>query len=124
MSRQEAEKSAESPVNTVTLLGRLTAAPEERELPSGDVICTFRVSVPRRGRTPMTARSRQATDWVDCVAGGARARRAVRGWAAGDTVRVEGALRRRFYRTAGSANTRLEVEVVAVRRLERAPAPG
>jgi single-strand DNA-binding protein len=107
------------PVNEVTMLGRLTAAPVQRELPSGDVICTFRVSVPRRGRTPLTARSKQAADWVDCVAGAARTRRTVLGWSVGDTVRVEGALRRRFYRAAGSTTTRLELEVVSARRLER-----
>ena len=38
----------------------------------------------------------------------------------GDEVAVDGALRRRFYRTASGAATRLEVEALAVRRLSRA----
>lgn len=111
------------PANEVRLRGRLTAEPVERRLPSGDVIVTFRVSVAREGRSPLTARSRQSTDWVDCVTGAARLRRTVAGWAAGDQVHVEGALRRRFYRAQGVAGTRLEVEVVRARRERRAREP-
>ncbi|MGZ4776857.1 MAG: single-stranded DNA-binding protein [Oryzihumus sp.] len=107
-------------VNEVILLGRLTAAPQERELPSGDVICTFRLSVPRAGRTPMTSRSQQTTDWVDCVSAAARVRRTALGWQVGDQVEVAGALRRRFYRAAGQASTRLEVEATRARRVARA----
>jgi len=117
MSRQTEPATQPAPgLNQVSLTGRLTAAPTERELPSGDVICTFRISVPRSGRTPMTARSTVTSDWVDCVAAGARVRRAVRGWGVGDAVSVEGALRRRFYRAGDAATTRLELEVVSARR--------
>jgi len=121
MSRQiaPATGSATGPttgLNQVSLTGRLTAAPTERELPSGDVICTFRISVPRSGRTPMTARSTHNSDWVDCVAAGARVRRSTRGWEVGETVSVEGALRRRFYRAGDATGTRLELEVISARR--------
>jgi single-strand DNA-binding protein len=98
----------------------VTAAPEERALPSGDVIVTFRLSVPRRP-TPMSRGSKQTADWVDCVAFAARCRRSVAAWTVGDEVLVEGALRRRFYRSAGGAGTRLEVEVLSARRTVRAP---
>jgi single-strand DNA-binding protein len=101
--------------NTVELRGRVTSAPTERELPSGAVITTFRVSVPR-ARTPMTAGSSQSSDWVDCVAWSARNRRSVGGWTVGDQVEVNGALRRRFYRAGEGAGTRLEVEVLGARR--------
>ena len=106
--------------NVVTLLGRVTSAPEERVLPSGDVIATFRVSVTRQD-TPMSRGSKQTSDWVDCVASGARCRRTVATWQVGDEVSVEGALRRRFYRAEGGSGTRLEVEALKVRRLTRAP---
>ena len=121
MSAQKGRPGPEpdGPANSVRLRGRVTAQPVERELPSGDVIATFRVSVPRTGETPLTARSRQSTDWVDCVAGGARARRNVSGWTVGDEVCLEGALRRRFYRAQGATTTRLEVEVVRARRVRR-----
>lgn len=101
--------------NTVVLVGRVTALPEERELPSGDVIVVFRVSVPRP-RTPLAKKSKQTTDWVDCVAAGARCRRAARSWSVGDQVEVSGVLRRRFVRGAGRAGTRLEVEALQLRR--------
>jgi hypothetical protein len=41
------------PTNSVVLVGRVTTAGEQRQLPSGDLIATFRLSVPRR-RTPLT----------------------------------------------------------------------
>ena len=119
MSRH-GEEAGPGPCNEVTLRGRLTAEPVERELPSGDVITTFRVSVARQEKTPLTARSQQSSDWVDCVAGGARVRRSIAGWCVGDEVEVHGSLRRRFYRTQGAAVTRLEVQVVRVRRHQRA----
>jgi single-strand DNA-binding protein len=38
-------------VNTVTLCGRLAAEPEQRELPSGDTLLTFRLVVDRPARS-------------------------------------------------------------------------
>lgn len=101
--------------NEVRLAGRVTSGPEQRVLPSGDVIVTFRMSMARQP-TPMSRRSRQPADWVDCVAFGARSRRTVASWQAGDRVVVEGALRRRFYRSGDGAATRLEVEVLKATR--------
>jgi single-strand DNA-binding protein len=105
--------------NTVVLRGRVTSAPTERELPSGDTILTLRVVVPR-GRTPMSAKSKQKSDWVDCVAWGASAKRTVLRWQVGDTVEVEGALRRRFFKAESRPISRVEVEVLAARRVELA----
>lgn len=104
--------------NEVTLRGRVSSAPEERTLPSGSVIVTFRVSVPRAATT-MTQGSRQTVDWLDCVAWSAGTRRRVGSWAAGDEVEVVGALRRRFYRGDQGTSTRVEVEVLRGRRLRR-----
>lgn len=104
-------------VNEVRLEGRVTTAPEEREMPSGDRISTFRISVPRV-RTPMNRPTPKGIDWVDCVAAGARCRRSVAGWAVGDEVEISGVLRRRFFRNTlpGGSPTRLEVEVLTARR--------
>lgn len=106
-------------VSAVSLTGRVTAPPETRELPSGDVLAAFRVSV-ARGPTPLARSSRQRSDWVDCVTLDGRCRRAVARWSVGDVVEVEGVLRRRFYRTAHAAGSRLEVEALTVRRVARA----
>ncbi len=106
--------------NTVRLRGKVTTAPEERELPSGTKIVTIRLSVPRE-QSPMTRSSKQTADWVDCAAWGANARRRVAGWRLGDIVEVDGALRRRFHRSPGGTATRLEVEIIGGRLVSRAP---
>lgn len=105
--------------NSVALCGRVSSPPLERELPSGDVIVTFRV-VLARDRSPMTSKSKQSSDWVDCAAWGGRVRRSVSTWRVGDLVEIEGALRRRFFRMEGRTSTRVEVEVLTGRMVERA----
>ena len=106
-------------VNAVTLRGRVSRGPELRELPSGACIATVRISV-TRSPSPMTKGSKQGSDWVDCVAWGARQRRRVHAWRVGDVVEVDGALRRRFYRGGGGTAMPLEVEVLAARMVRRA----
>ena len=114
----DVENTASVFVNEVRLTGRVTSGPEERTLPSGDVIVTFRMSM-ARSPTRMTRGSRQQTDWVDCVAFSGRSRRVVAGWQVGARVTVEGALRRRFYRAGEGSATRLEVEVLKASRAGR-----
>jgi single-strand DNA-binding protein len=106
--------------NTARLRGRLGADPVPRTLPSGAEIVTFRVIMSREA-TVMTRGSRQKSDWVDCTAWSSAARRRVTSWAMGDIVEVEGALRRRHYRDGGgTGSSRLEVEMLAGRRAEKA----
>ncbi len=114
-----ARDTATAPRNQVCLTGRVSSAPIERELPSGDRMVTFRVVVGRE-RTPMTVNSRQSSDWVDCTAWGGRVRRSAASWQVGDQVELEGALRRRFYRDQSGTSTRVEVEVLTGRCVERA----
>ena len=103
-------------VNVVRLVGRLSAPPVEVVLPSGDKMCTFRVVVGR----PESHRSLQRVDALECVAFMARVRRSVLSWQPGDVVEVEGAIRRRFFRTPAGAASRVEVEVSSARRVRRA----
>lgn len=108
--------------NEVLLVGRVSGTPEERELPSGDSLVSWRVVVSRP--TPRRAAPegvRQTTiDTLDCVAWTAGLRRTARGLVDGDVVAVEGALRRRFWRAGGGAASRCEVEVSTLRRLRKA----
>lgn len=107
--------------NEVVLVGRVSGAPEERELPSGDLLVVWRVVVDRPApRRPTAAGGRTTTiDTLDCVAWAAPVRRTARGLLDGDVVAVEGALRRRFWRGGSGAASRTEVEVEALRRLSR-----
>ena len=102
--------------NEVRLVGRLSQAPEERVLPSGDAVWTFRVVVPR----PAGGRTRQRVDALDCAVWGGRVRASVPTWTADDVVEVTGQLRRRFFSTGGPPVSRVEVEVTSGRLVRRA----
>ena len=102
------DRREQTVVNSVELVGRVSGAPEPRELPSGDDLVTLRLVVPRPGGGPV--------DTIDLACWSASTRRAALRLADGDTVRVLGALRRRFFRTPGGAVSRYEVEVVRLSR--------
>ena len=104
-------------VNDVTLVGRLSQAADERVLPSGDRMWTFRVIVGRQG----VAATRAAVDALDCVVWAKRPARSVAAWRSGDLVEVHGSLRRRFFAPAGGGRvSRCEVEVSSARLIRRA----
>lgn len=128
MARNQHEtETAAAPRNEVVLVGRVSSAPTERELPSGDVLLTWRVVVdrplepPSKRPTKAGAERRTPTvDALDCVGRTAAVRRTVAGWSEGDVVHVEGAVRRRFWRGPGGLVSRHEIEVRTARRLRRA----
>ncbi|GAA1944527.1 single-stranded DNA-binding protein [Nocardioides hwasunensis] len=108
--------------NEVRLIGRLSADPGVIELPSGDELMSFRISVPRRVPTRGSGVGQPQTQRVDsipCVAWAPRLRRSVATWRAGDVVEVEGAMRCRFYQAGGATRSRVEVEVAAARVIRR-----
>ena len=110
--------------NDVRLVGRLTGEPSVVELPSGDSLVTFRISVPRAspsggGSGPAKA---QRVDSVPCTAWSPRLRRSILGWRAGDLVEVSGAVRCRFYQAGGATRSRVEVEAAAGRIIRRSSA--
>ncbi len=81
-------------------------------MPSGDQAVVWRVVVNR----PVPA-ARVRVDTLACVAWKAGTRRSALSWQAGDTVEIDGALRRRFWRTPGGPASRYEVEVAKARRI-------
>ena len=107
---------ADRPIGTneVTLVGRLAGEIKEITLPSGDVLSSFRVVVPR---TEATRTGGAKVDTIDCVATAAGVRRSIERRSAGDAVLVVGALRRRFFRAAGSVASRYEVAATKVTRV-------
>ena len=108
--------------NEVVLVGRVSADPVERELPSGDAITTFRLVVARPSRARPGGTTGPTVDVIDCVAWRAGVRRTVRGLDPGDLVTLQGSLRRRFWRGPTGATSRYEVEVGSVKRHTRAAA--
>lgn len=106
--------------NQVLLVGRVSAAPALRVLPSGDEITTWRLVVARDD----AVEGRPGQDTIDCTAWSTRTQRSASTWAAGDVVEVEGALRRRFWKTPAALASRCEVEVSRVRRVAKATTAG
>lgn len=115
-----AKDAAVSTCNEVRLVGRLSAAAAERTLPSGEVLALWRVVVDRPPAPAPAGVRVQTVDTLECVARKASLRRTAAGWAAGDVIEVEGALRRRFWRSPAGAASRYEVEVQRARRVARA----
>jgi single-strand DNA-binding protein len=102
-------------VNTVHLVGRVSSGPQARALPSGDVVVTFRVVVPRP-RRPRSEAARAAVDAIDIACWTARTRGTAGGLAEGEHVEIEGSLRRRFFAGAAGRVSRYEVEARRLRR--------
>ena len=117
ISAEERGTDSDGHVNEVRLLGRVSAAPEQRMMPSGDEMWQLRLVVHR----PKPV-GKQSIDVVDCVAWSGRARRSVSRWSAGDEVDISGSLRRRFFRGTGRTESRTEVEIDRGRVVRRAPA--
>lgn len=106
--------------NEVTLVGRVSATPERRDLPSGDQLVTLRVVVDRPPRKGVTKR---AVDVIDVACWTKRTQRTAAGLEPDDGVRVEGALRRRFFAAGGGRASRYEVEAGRLLRVSRQPGP-
>jgi single-strand DNA-binding protein len=106
--------------NEVLLVGRMTSPAEERVLPSGDVLVTWRIVVDRPPQPRTSERRTPTVDTLDCVAWRGDVRRSAASWSVGDTVELSGSLRRRFWRATTGPVSRTEVEVVRGRRLAKA----
>lgn len=130
--------------NEVVLVGRVSAAPERRDLPSGDELVTLRVVVdrpPQRGPQKQTQKGtqtgtqkrtqgatqqgvpRRSVDVIDVACWSKRTQRTAGGLAADDGIRVEGALRRRFFAAGGGRASRYEVEATRLVRVSRPADP-
>jgi single-strand DNA-binding protein len=97
-------------------VGRVSAAPESRVLPSGDEVVSFRLIVARSAAA--LRRSKQRVDTIECSAWTATMRRTVLRLEPGVEVAVSGELRRRFSRGANGAVSRVTVDLNSCRRAE------
>jgi len=120
------------PVNSVRLVGRVSVEPERRELPSGDELVQLRVIVARPthparasggGRGSGNAKDddagspRTQVDTIDVACWTALTRRTAARLQPGQVVEVQGALRRRFFKTGAVTQSRYEVEASLLRRV-------
>jgi single-strand DNA-binding protein len=104
----------------VTLTGRLGARVERRELPSGDAVTVFTVVVDRPTRARRRGDGRDVrVDSIACQTFRAAVARRVESLESGDWVRVEGTLRRRFWRSGAGLGSAMEVEVQRLERVRR-----
>jgi single-strand DNA-binding protein len=107
---------AEAPgsFSEATVVGRRGARVDQRVLPSGDTVTIFTVVVDR------TAKGRGSSgvqvDSIACQTFRTTVARRLDSLAEGDWIRVDGALRRRFWRSGAGLGSAMEVDV---RRLER-----
>ncbi len=109
--------------NEVYVTGRLAADPQERELPSGDALISWRLVVdrPPARRKPPEGTRKTTLDTLDCVAWAAGVQRSVASWSPGDVIAIERAVRRRFWRApSGGVASRYEIEVIKAKRVAKA----
>ncbi len=104
--------------NQVTLVGRVSNDPTQRELPSGDQIVTLRLVVDRPGRK---SQSRRQVDVIDLVGWTKSSQRAAIRLKPNDLVEATGSLRRRFFATAQGRSSRYEVELRKIKRVSQMP---
>ena len=85
-------------MNVAVLVGRLARPAEERELPSGDRLVSYEVTVPREGERAESV----PVVWFDAPASAATLD-------VDEKVVVIGRVRRRFFQAGGSTQSRTEV---------------
>ena len=96
-------------LNSVVLMGRLTAEPELRHTPNGIAVTSFTLAV---NRSYAKAGSERATDFIDIVAWRNTAEFVSRYFTKGQLVAVEGSIQTRTYQDK-DGNNRKAFEIVA-----------
>lgn len=99
-------------MNHVDLVGRIGRRVTDRELPSGDVLTTFAVTVDRERTVAVDRASGATVDVIACVANGRRMAARVHRLEPGADIKVTGVLRRRFWRGPHGLQSSTEVHVL------------
>lgn len=108
-------------LNTIVLIGRLTADPELRRTPTGKAVTSMRLAVDRGTKDPKGERE---TDFIDVICWDALAETVANHLYRGRLVAVTGRLQIRSYTAKdGSGVKRERAEVIAnnVRFLDKGP---
>ena len=113
MSAATAEPITSDHRNEVYLVGEVITVPDERTFADGRDVVTFRLDV----RTESEARP--IRDSFDITIANARTRKAALAWGVGDTVEIEGVVRRKFHRVGAGSRAFVVIEAAKARRLRR-----
>lgn len=93
--------------NVAVLLGRLTAEPEIRTIPSGAEVMNFTIAVDR----PLGKNGEKQADFIDCVAWRSTATFIGKYFHKGDMISVSGTIQTRSYEYEGKKRKATEIQV-------------
>jgi single-strand DNA-binding protein len=105
-------------LNKVFLIGRLTQNPQKRELPSGQIVCSFGLATDRYW-TDKNGKKQQETEFHNIVLFGRLAENALKYLKKGSLVFIEGRLRTRSWEDQGGQK-RQRTEII-VERMQFGP---
>lgn len=95
-------------LNDVALRGWVTTCATERELPSGDIVVQFRIAI---------TRPEGGVDTIDLESWSAKSRRTALSLKDGEWVEIQGAIRRRFWKSGQGLASRWQVVTNEIKRL-------
>lgn len=95
-------------LNDVALRGWVTTLATERELPSGDVVVQFRIAI---------TRPEGGVDTIDLESWSAKSRRIALSLKDGEWIEIQGAIRRRFWKSGQGLASRWQVVTHEIKRL-------
>jgi single-strand DNA-binding protein len=104
----------------VVIVGRIGSRVEQRELPSGDAVTVFTLVVDRSARDRRSPRGARV-DAIPCQTFRLPIARRLESLTEGDWVRVQGQLRRRFWRAGAGLGSATEVDVQRLDRVRVRP---
>lgn len=113
MTAATAEAIITDHCNEVYLVGEVITVPEDRTFADGRDVVTFRLDV-RAESEALPIR-----DSFDITIANARSRKAALAWSVGDTVEIEGVVRRKFHRVGAGSRAFVVIEAARAKRLRR-----
>lgn len=102
-----------NPRNEVFLEGRVSNLPTEKLLPSGDTVTEFRIVIDRKNPKG----DRREVDTLDIAVWLTKVRKKAMTLQIDDWVSIDGAVRRRFWKSPTGLASRWQVEASQLRRL-------
>ena len=96
-------------MNSVCLLGRLTADPEMRQTPNGTAVCSFSVAVNRNFKN---RNGEYQADFINCVAWRQTAEFITRYFKKGNMIGLSGSIQTRQYQDKDTGKNRTAFEVL------------